>query len=1596
VAQKTAITESQQEVDALKLADSTGVSDIFAHENYVEITSPFPDIPDPTDIVEDIGFPKVELPDIPLEIGAAPKKPFRNPLNPVNWFNFSGMIERSTGESLYEHMFGYNADDNLPLAYEKMSPMERGVLRAQLNAQNYFTRMALGATKQLTGTLQLVLPESMEQYLVSDTKINEGRLQEDRYYEKRIQNELRKKKESTKLSPEEEQELAYLDDVLPSNWQRLPEFSARITAVVEEYAVARELFQMINVPGGGNLSEHLSEGGKRFLGKTIAGKWLTAKAAGSTGATKVALDALVASIEELGPEAGALFSWGFISTEKGEEGERIGATRLKGAVKITPWAVLPVVLVPTTKGIAATGPGQVSSAFMKRVIAKTVSPIADKLAKMHANKAKRLLIHQGTIEAKDMFQKETGRVMSITETKAVKDILEEVAEQTAKIVREPVDDVIAKMESLAGKEIGARPVGAESIIPKTLRSVETVGDDVINATTSIVEKRTQFATLRQPDGNYAILDKGTLYEVAVGIKRKNLAKELDDLVFGVGEKAPIKHKLDVTKRVKTPRTIVEEVEIKRALKRMEVATNQAFRAGAKDATEKAAIKIAAGKERLQIIKAGNREQWKNVEFARELVKEFVPKQDQHLFMNRLIKAKTEGGLDKIFDDIGAHIDRVSVRNSVDSIRGSLKAAKSKYGDKTGPFAKAPDEIRPILESLNKSVKGITKLSQEAPTDMAGFNELANTMVANLNSALVGKGEVLGIPVGLADDLYSLTAKPGEPLTADNIEALSALTRLVIHRAEQAHLITISGDVVAAQQAIDDSLSRIIPRPPRPTKATLGANIKRLYGVDSDHPITLVERMFGQNSNMSALLDDLYEGETRAFGVMRNSYGILKDYMQNNNIDDHVFTALKKKVTVKIGGKDVKLTRDDVLGLAMSTRDPWVFNNLLKTRGYRIGGHSINRATTDELGEMFALLTPQEMKIGAAIFELNNNYLSQVVNEASLYLNGIKLATYPQYYPSHRALNKTLYGNRWAAMTAETQSNFMPRMGGIGEMRINSYSRELMDYIQNASMYSGTSAPMRSLKTVLASKELQTQLRHSGYGDEMSNFIDILSRSEGLYSDNSVIDAIGSKALNRFTKSVLGGRVSTIGTQIGSVPAAKAVIPSKYFSVADSPIVKNNVDELMSSPFFWYRWTGRRVSIELGDAASGSSLSHFILGKTPLSEKPLTGLIWGDKEAIAGRIYPAAKRYLADTTKMQGDDLTRATIQLTEKATRETQPNWSVLTRSKLASDPSTLKRAVTMFRTAQEAQFNIWKRANVRFARSGGTSKDVAELANSYRAVIESQLSVAIWKVAWKRGRQAGVVGVAGWLGVHAPQNTDPLAEEIVKSTARTVSGIVPLGQVMESAVESAFNKLYRDRYYFNISTDPFSTMVGAAGAAADSVISLYKAKMDTKIEQEGFTSDFLPVSMDEMISAITETESDRKQLEQEISDKVYQTILKSARLSGLVTGLPVGPLDEWIAPGFRRSKFALVRRIDGNNSTNPANLQRDLDKFLTLQAELTEKEEKKGLTQDEAFAAFNMKIFKGTYIDTAFAVDDTAGDEGDVVLDSIEKPLAEFLKRQN
>jgi len=1597
------------EEKAMTTADATGLTDLYAYSNKPDLVEPLyrPEedpLSDP--IVKEAlsrgGITKEKLSEGGIPAGFEPEQimEFEDEPEPEPERE---QFTADRKQNMYERIFGYDPAEDLPWGYEKMTPMQREVLKAQLAVQNVATRIGLGAEKQLAGTLQLLLPENVEEYLISDKSIKEGRLPEDRYYEARQQRELREKQETVGLSEEESEQLAYLDASMPSKLQRTPEFIGGIAAEIERAALAYHVFQSIKVPGVGSLNDKLSESGRKILGKPITA---LANKAGNSPVLKTGLTALSEQMTKLGPAVGELFTWGVISEEVKEDGTltEVAIERTEAGVKMSAWALLPVVLVPGGKSLAKTRTGAITGEYLQRVAAKVTSPIADKLATMGANRAKAKFVNQAVVEADEIFKAENGRGLTSAEKKVVKETFNETAEQVSKIVKKDAKTITAKMEELSARQTGSTTVGIESVVPKQLRVVETVGDDVINSTNLTVEAKTPYASVRQPNGNYAILDKETFQEIAVDVKRKDLANRLDDLIFG-GEKAPVKNKVGLPKRKATKITISEEKELKRSLARMEKATNTAYRAGAKEgaaaATERANIKIQAGKERLATIKAGNQKQWENVEYARQLVKEFVPKEEQGLFLNRIIKARTEGGMQTILDDIEKNINRASVRNSVASLKDTMKSLKSKYGDKSGEFAKAPDEIRPVLETLSKVSSSINKTTQKAGADLDDLGGLAESMIAGINSALQGKGEVFGLPKTLTDDLYGLVGKEADTVTADTIETLSQLARIVVHRAEQSQMIQLEGQVMAASKAIDDSIGRIIPRKLTPKVQSQKARFKDLFGVESDHPITLIEKMFGEGSDMSVLLDDLYEGEIQAFGIMRNSYAMAKQYMLDNKISDDAFTNLKKKMNVTIDGKSIELTRDDALGLVMSTRDPWLFDQITKTRGFDIGGFRVGRASIDELSDIASKLTPEEMKLGAMFFNLNDNYLAQIVNERSLQLNGVKMATYPQYYPGHRKLDIAIHGNKFGVSTAETKSVFLPRMGGKGTLKFNAYSRELMDYIQNASMYNGTATQMRSLKTVLSDKRLQKNLQESGYGKELKNFADIISRSEGMRTDNSVLDLIGSDILNKFTKGILGGRISTIGTQMASVPAAKSVIPSKYFKATDTLPGTDAIDDLMSSDFFWHRWTGRRVSVELGDSASKSSLSHFISDKTPLSEKPLSGLVWGDKQA-AGKIYLAAERFVKDTTKFTGNEAKEAAIKLTEKAFRETQPNWSVLTRSKLASDPSTFKRSMTMFRTAQEAQLNIIKRANSQFARSAKSSKDVAKLKDSYRAVFESQMSVALWKTLWKRGKNAGIAGVAGWLGVHTPQNEKPFAEDLVRNAARTVAGTVPLGQLIESTVESSVDQLMGEGGYINTSQDPITTVMSVSQEAVSSISKWANKYIESNSKREGFTADFSSVTLDDLLDDISTSKADREQKKAELVNQVQKDVVKAIRAAGLITGLPVAPIDEWISPGLKRSPFAQVGKINDRNSSDPADMQRDLHKFLTKQKELKKKEEEKGLTKEEAKLLFNMNLLKKSRIDAFFAIAENATDRsrfvsnGKVVkpLDDISRHLKEFNKK--
>ena len=250
--------------DSLALADKTGLTDLFSDQNKKEIRRPFANLDEMEArlTAETVAhFEGKEKPSLPPPKLTRPY--YEREISP----QFKTDSFRKKG--LFERMFGYNAEADMPLGYERMTEFQRAVYRANLNMQNIVSRMGMGVTMQTKGTLQLLLPKSIEEYLPTNTYLDPERLADDKNYEKRIQSELRKKKQKVGLSKEEELQLEILDAELPTTWQRGPEFAGRVNSEIVRIALAAEMASMIPVPGGGTLNEHLSELGRRTLGRRL-------------------------------------------------------------------------------------------------------------------------------------------------------------------------------------------------------------------------------------------------------------------------------------------------------------------------------------------------------------------------------------------------------------------------------------------------------------------------------------------------------------------------------------------------------------------------------------------------------------------------------------------------------------------------------------------------------------------------------------------------------------------------------------------------------------------------------------------------------------------------------------------------------------------------------------------------------------------------------------------------------------------------------------------------------------------------------------------------------------------------------------------------------------------------------------------------------------------------------------------------------------------------------------------------------------------------------------------------------------------------------
>jgi hypothetical protein len=1262
--------------------------------------------------------------------------------------------------------------------------------------------------------------------------------------------------------------------------------------------------------------------------------------------------ARLAALRYMFPEFPEYMIWEIDSqSQGGKPGEGALMQVTFGALNKIPAATLPGKTAKLAAessllaGITAAGGGDTTEILTSAAIPigfKSINAAKSAYRQLSAIKPPKTSGYKTTIEALSELQKLE---------KAGKEIPENLKQFKAQ-----VDEIVKPVRAMAEAEMAV----VDPVIPTPLKS-DGLASQIYTKVASQIERKTGLFPYIQPNGKFTILDSANLHELKTNVPADKVGREIQRLLLTETPETVA----SPYRRKGNSMTIDDRVVLKQNLNRLEVVSNAAYKEGKAAGIQSEQGKIQALKDKMLAFKTQQGVKEDRMILAREIITDTLPKAEQGPFLANLLKAQTEGGFDKLIGQMEGYIQRREISNSVKMMRETYRELLSRYGDRTGkPFAKAPENLRPILEKIYNgvNVKNIREPLLEG--DMAGLSDDVAKLVGNLRDAvgaLNAKSKTaaelgesfFAIPEAVADGLNDIASRPTGKLTPHDVNFLNYVTRMVVRRSDMAHTIKVGEKEYALGEISKELLSGVRQRDVMPGDIKTGLagetkNLKKFLTTEQEQLPTLLFKMFGDNKTTRQMLRDLWDAENKALEIEQTSFQIVRDYLKQKNVDlDNVIKSLDKPIEVSIGGQKVTMQRGELLSLAMMTRDPYVFDQLMQTKGLEIRGNRYSKQTIDEMGEAFAKLTADEMTYGSAFFHLNNTFLKHLVNKTSMALDNEIIATDPRYFPISRATGLRTSANFFAPKSIEDEGYFLPRIGGKAYIKVKDYTNTLVDFVQVMSQYGGMAETLRSWKGIFADANMQDRLIKAGYRDELAATIKLMNRAEKTFTDTSMMEQYGSKILNRFAKAQLSARTSTVAVQFAAIPAAFSEIDMKYFRPQDVLTSQAAAEILDRSAFFYNRWYGGKINIEVGNVAASESIQRNLLLKRPATDIAMEGIVWADKKSI-GIIYNAAKRMMAEQG-LSGDKLIDAAVAKTEEVIRLTQQTWSPYGRSNFTSDPGTFRKTLAMFRSAQEAQYNILLRANEKYQRSQKTSADKAELAKQYGAVGSAVVSAILLRNAARTGRLAAIAGAAQINGDYVPQDDKDIEENIVKMTvdaAKEASDMIPgmraLINLTENAVYTALGE-QKQVYSLDPINSTYEVTVDAAKVFGKWAGVLIDAASDKGVNRYGLTveSDKLP---DNLVQEITAD---------------FGKVLKAA---STVTGIPGSAVaDEWILPASKKSKHPMVEMIRLNDSDNAINLQRKLDRFLTEFGELESKESKQGLTSSEKDKYWRMKPIKIT-----------------------------------
>ena len=803
--------------------------------------------------------------------------------------------------------------------------------------------------------------------------------------------------------------------------------------------------------------------------------------------------------------------------------------------------------------------------------------------------------------------------------------------------------------------------------------------------------------------------------------------------------------------------------------------------------------------------------------AANLVYTYVPRQYRGDFIKRAMAIRTPLNAERFADAIELWVKEHEFREAIKRIKKLKKAVEkdTKYGETK--YGKLPPGLREKVKSLlDYDMAKLTDMKKKRLTSRKQWlDRIASTVIGGLTEMPLGINEKLAddykdftvINQNLIDEMHRLEQQNIHEISIEQINsAVEQVEKLLLEHAkkgqsrfrrrfEKWHKKKTSAVNEIFQQKTKEKWTKAI------------GWVKEAATVDQYNIRSLVGSASGLESEnmMDLLYDALVEGNHERVKLYKKSVEAWQKEAHAAKISDADFDSLEELVTITIGGKELELSRDDLLTIYGYTIADGTLKRLLTTDGLNIITHRlkgikgafgmttqeyrVDTPSVQELRNIADQVLPAHKKLLDIHFKIAREHGAPAINKVSVELQNAPIADTREdarYLAVHREFSNRFSGEKMTdtAKATEMLGRFQPRKGGKQRMNIRPFTQEVMSGQQANALYSSMTIPMMEARSLLASRDYTDKMQKYGHKKVLENLSTIYNRMLAYGTDAATMDLVFASFFSQAGKSILSLRLTGAAIQTASISASYGVIDRKYF-LYRKPTKAEIIEMEEKYPSLWLRWKGRQFDYALGTLTAARGFKTMIMETRDLTDKFLDHYTWGDQFAIYN-ILKAAERMTSEKYK-PGTKEYETVLNKTFDRAMETQPMWDMLHRSKLTSDTGFFAKGFTMFMSARNAQLNVIVQAIID-KRRGRITKSERNWRIAH--IGQAALTVSFIRQMIRKGIQIAGIGFFTAVGLRPP----PDEEEIVKivkdlaiklptETIFNLTGLNVVGSVINAAV---------------------------------------------------------------------------------------------------------------------------------------------------------------------------------------------------------------------